>query len=77
MAGKLFRIGHMGDLNEVMLLGALAGTEMAMRDVGIQITPGSGLAAAEESYRASAAQSPDAHAAPATAAKPAMAKAAT
>jgi alanine-glyoxylate transaminase/serine-glyoxylate transaminase/serine-pyruvate transaminase len=77
MAGKLFRIGHMGDLNEVMLLGALAGTEMAMRDVGIQITPGSGLAAAEESYRASAAQSPDAHAAAATVTKPAMAKAAT
>ena len=25
MAGKLFRIGHMGDLNELMLLGALAG----------------------------------------------------
>src|ERR1700674_1242681 len=37
VAGKLFRIGHMGDLNEVMLLGALAGAEMAMRDAGIQV----------------------------------------
>src|SRR5256884_8488407 len=46
LAGKLFRLGHLGDLNELMLLGAIAGTEMAMRDVGLQITPGSGVAAA-------------------------------
>ena len=32
--GKLFRIGHLGDLNECMLLGGIAGAEMAMRDVG-------------------------------------------
>lgn len=51
MAGKLFRIGHMGDLNELMLLGAIAGAEMAMRDVGIAVTPGSGVAAAAEHYR--------------------------
>src|SRR5438445_8694498 len=38
MAGKLFRIGHMGDLNELMLLGALAGAEMALRDARIQVT---------------------------------------
>ena len=44
MAGKLFRIGHLGDLNELMLLGAIAGAEMAMRDVGMtQIVPGSGV----------------------------------
>jgi alanine-glyoxylate transaminase / serine-glyoxylate transaminase / serine-pyruvate transaminase len=51
VAGKLFRIGHLGDLNELMLLGALSGAEMAMRDVGIKIEPGSGVAAAEEYYR--------------------------
>jgi alanine-glyoxylate transaminase/serine-glyoxylate transaminase/serine-pyruvate transaminase len=56
MAGKLFRIGHLGDLNELMLLGALAGSEMAMRDVGIKVTPGSGVAAAAEFYRANAKQ---------------------
>jgi len=50
LAGKLFRIGHLGDL-----LGALAGAEMAMRDVGIQLTPGAGVAAAQEHYRATAA----------------------
>ena len=55
MAGKLFRIGHLGDLNELMLLGALAGAEMAMRDVGMtQIVPGSGVGAAAE-YLARAA----------------------
>jgi alanine-glyoxylate transaminase/serine-glyoxylate transaminase/serine-pyruvate transaminase len=55
MAGKLFRIGHLGDLNELMLMGAIAGAEMAMRDVGIKVTPGSGVAAAEEYWRSTAA----------------------
>jgi alanine-glyoxylate transaminase/serine-glyoxylate transaminase/serine-pyruvate transaminase len=55
VAGKLFRIGHMGDLNELMLLGALAGSEMAMRDAGVAVTPGSGVAAAEEYWRQAAA----------------------
>ena len=59
MAGKLFRIGHMGDLNELMLLGALAGTEMAMRDAGVAVEAGSGVAAAEEQWRqATVAQQP-------------------
>src|SRR2546421_134622 len=48
MAGRLFRIGHLGDLNELMLLGAIAGAEMAMRDVGIPVTPGAGVAAAAD-----------------------------
>ena len=54
MAGKLFRIGHLGDLNELMLLGAIAGAEMAMRDVGIEIELGSGVAAAQEYWRGTA-----------------------
>jgi len=58
MAGRLFRIGHLGDLNELMLLGAIAGAEMAMRDVGMKITPGSGIAAAEEYWRSTAAALP-------------------
>jgi alanine-glyoxylate transaminase/serine-glyoxylate transaminase/serine-pyruvate transaminase len=51
VAGKLFRIGHLGDLNELMLLGALAGTEMAMADVGIGIELGSGVGAAQDYWR--------------------------
>ena len=52
VAGKVFRIGHLGDLNEMMLMMALAGSEMAMRDIGISVEPGSGVAAAQEYYRA-------------------------
>jgi alanine-glyoxylate transaminase/serine-glyoxylate transaminase/serine-pyruvate transaminase len=51
MAGKLFRIGHLGDLNELMLLGALGGCEMAMADVDIPIELGSGVAAAQQYWR--------------------------
>ena len=51
VAGKLFRIGHLGDLNELMLLGAIAGAEMAMLDVGVKIEPGSGVAAAQRLWR--------------------------
>jgi alanine-glyoxylate transaminase/serine-glyoxylate transaminase/serine-pyruvate transaminase len=53
VAGKLFRIGHLGDLNEVMLLGAIAGSELAMLDTGVNIEPGSGVAAAQVYWRKS------------------------
>ena len=55
VAGKLFRIGHLGDMNELMLLGALAGVEMAMIDVGIKIEYGSGVAAAQAYWRSESA----------------------
>jgi alanine-glyoxylate transaminase / serine-glyoxylate transaminase / serine-pyruvate transaminase len=51
VAGKLFRIGHLGDLNELMLLGAIAGSEMALLDMGVRIEPGSGVAAAQSYWR--------------------------
>lgn len=54
VAGKVFRIGHLGSINDLMLLTAIAGSEMAMRDIGIAIEPGSGVAAAEEYYRQTA-----------------------
>lgn len=46
VAGKVFRIGHLGHLNELQLLGALAGVEMVLRDVGYPVELGSGVAAA-------------------------------
>jgi alanine-glyoxylate transaminase / serine-glyoxylate transaminase / serine-pyruvate transaminase len=58
MAGKLFRIGHLGDLNELMLLSGIAGAEMAMLDGGITVKLGSGVAAAQEYYRSTAAPLP-------------------
>lgn len=51
VAGKVFRIGHLGDLNELMLMSAIAGAEMAMRDVGVPVVAGSGVAAAGEYWR--------------------------
>jgi alanine-glyoxylate transaminase/serine-glyoxylate transaminase/serine-pyruvate transaminase len=51
VAGKLFRIGHLGDSNELMLMAALAGAEMALLDCGVRIEAGSGVAAAAEFWR--------------------------
>jgi alanine-glyoxylate transaminase/serine-glyoxylate transaminase/serine-pyruvate transaminase len=56
VAGKLFRIGHLGDLNDLMVLGALSGAEMAMRDVGIDVKLGSGVAAAQAHFRSTIMQ---------------------
>jgi alanine-glyoxylate transaminase/serine-glyoxylate transaminase/serine-pyruvate transaminase len=38
--GKVFRIGHLGDLNEPMVLGTLAAVEMALKINGVPHTPG-------------------------------------
>jgi alanine-glyoxylate transaminase/serine-glyoxylate transaminase/serine-pyruvate transaminase len=46
--GRAFRIGHLGSLNELELLGGLAGVEMMLKEFGVPVRPGSGLAAAEE-----------------------------
>ncbi|MFN3614083.1 MAG: pyridoxal-phosphate-dependent aminotransferase family protein [Rubrimonas sp.] len=51
LAGKAFRIGHLGDLNEAMCLTALGVAEMTLRDNGAKVQPGSGVAAAAEYYR--------------------------
>jgi alanine-glyoxylate transaminase/serine-glyoxylate transaminase/serine-pyruvate transaminase len=45
LAGKAFRIGHLGDTNELTLLGALAGVEMSLRLAGV-ICEASGVLAA-------------------------------
>jgi alanine-glyoxylate transaminase/serine-glyoxylate transaminase/serine-pyruvate transaminase len=46
--GKVFRIGHLGSLNELELLGGLAGVELTLRSFGVDLKLGAGLAAAEE-----------------------------
>ncbi|ONM02802.1 serine--glyoxylate aminotransferase [Zea mays] len=46
VAGKVFRIGHLGNLNELQLLGCLSGVEMVLKDVGYPVKLGSGVAAA-------------------------------
>jgi alanine-glyoxylate transaminase/serine-glyoxylate transaminase/serine-pyruvate transaminase len=37
LADRAIRIGHLGDLNDVMLVGALAATEWALRDAGVPL----------------------------------------
>jgi alanine-glyoxylate transaminase/serine-glyoxylate transaminase/serine-pyruvate transaminase len=34
VADRVFRIGHLGDFNDLMLIGTLAGVEMGLRDAG-------------------------------------------
>ena len=50
LSGKVFRIGHLGDLNEAMCLTALSVAEMALAEAGAEITFGSGVAAAQNWY---------------------------
>ena len=47
LGGKVFRIGHLGDLNEGMVLTALTIAEMALVRAGAQIALGSGVGAAQ------------------------------
>ena len=55
VAGKVFRIGHLGSLTDVMMLSGLATVEMVMADLDLPIRLGSGVAAAQDVYRQSAA----------------------
>jgi alanine-glyoxylate transaminase / serine-glyoxylate transaminase / serine-pyruvate transaminase len=45
LAGRVFRIGHLGDCNEVVLLGALAGVERGLAAAGVPHNPGGVTAA--------------------------------
>ncbi len=47
VADKVFRIGHLGDLNDLSLIGTLAGVEMGLEFAGVEHTKG-GVAAAME-----------------------------
>ncbi|MCH2068190.1 L-aspartate--glyoxylate aminotransferase BhcA [Shimia sp.] len=55
VAGKVFRIGHLGSLTDVMALSGIATAEMCMVDLGLDIKLGSGVAAAQDFYRGNTA----------------------
>jgi len=55
LAGKVFRIGHLGDFNDLTLLGTLGGVEMALGLAGVPHHKG-GVQAAMDSLAASAPQ---------------------
>ena len=48
--GSVFRIGHLGWLNETMVLGVLGGVELAMRDLNVPFQAGAGVGAAISAY---------------------------
>ena len=48
--GKVFRIGHLGALNELEVLGTLGGVEMALAELGVPAELGSGVAAAQRLF---------------------------
>jgi alanine-glyoxylate transaminase/serine-glyoxylate transaminase/serine-pyruvate transaminase len=51
VAGKVFRIGHLGDTNALTLAAALSGVEMALADAGVPLTLGAGVGAALALWR--------------------------
>lgn len=53
-AGKMFRIGHLGDINDLTLMGALSGTEMALTLAGVPIKKGGVQAAMDYITQAAA-----------------------
>jgi alanine-glyoxylate transaminase/serine-glyoxylate transaminase/serine-pyruvate transaminase len=49
LKGRMFRIGHLGDSNDLTLLAALSGVEMGLKLAGVPLA-GSGVAAAMEFF---------------------------
>ena len=57
LKGRMFRIGHLGDSNDLTLLAALAGCEMGLKLSGVSLA-GSGVQAAMDHFASHSA--PDA-----------------
>ena len=60
--GKMFRIGHLGDTNDLTLLAAMAGCEMGLKLAGVKLA-GSGVQASMDYFSSHAAQIPQRQAA--------------
>jgi len=56
LAGKVFRIGHLGDFNDLMLMGTLAGVEMGLALAGVPVK--------QEGVQAAMAYMADSHSRP-------------
>jgi alanine-glyoxylate transaminase / serine-glyoxylate transaminase / serine-pyruvate transaminase len=64
LKGTVFRIGHLGDFNDLTLMGTLSGVEMGLTEAGVSLAGSGVMAAQARLMRAAAATG----AAPATAA---------
>ena len=60
--GKMFRIGHLGDCNDLTLIAALGGCEMGLKLAGVKLA-GSGVLAAMDYFSSHAAVVPERQAA--------------
>ena len=56
-AGKIFRVGHMGDVDEFDTLSAIAAIEMSLADLGYPVKIGEGSRAAPPLLREFAQES--------------------
>src|SRR5438309_9613968 len=50
LKGRVFRIGHLGALNELEVLATVAGTEMALTMAGVRVPAGAGVAGCGEFF---------------------------
>ena len=48
LKGKIFRIAHLGYSDTFDIITAIAGTEMCLKELGVNVPMGKGVAAAEE-----------------------------
>jgi alanine-glyoxylate transaminase/serine-glyoxylate transaminase/serine-pyruvate transaminase len=60
--GRMFRIGHLGDVNDLTLIGALAACEMGLKLAGVALA-GSGVQAAMDYFSSHVAALPQRQAA--------------
>ena len=47
LKGRVFRVGHLGDFNDLMLAGTLSGVEMGLAAANVPFKPGGVTAALE------------------------------
>jgi alanine-glyoxylate transaminase/serine-glyoxylate transaminase/serine-pyruvate transaminase len=52
LKGRVFRIGHLGSLNELEVIATIAGTELALHAAGVPVRLGAGAAACAELFAA-------------------------
>lgn len=50
LKGKIVRLGHMGYIDQFDVLAALAGLELVLLEMGYNVEPGSGVAAAQQVF---------------------------
>ena len=55
--GRMFRIGHLGDCNDLTLMAALSGCEMGLKLSGVKLA-GSGVQAAMDFFASHPARTP-------------------